>query len=31
MGVPGPPSERLAREGDLRAEALGTLRRAAVR
>ena len=31
MGEPGPPSERLAHEGDLRACALGALRRAAVR
>jgi small conductance mechanosensitive channel len=31
MGAPGPPSERLAREGDLRAAALGALRHASVR
>ncbi|WP_027005051.1 mechanosensitive ion channel family protein [Conexibacter woesei] len=31
MGAPGPPSERLAREGDLRASALGALRGAGVR
>jgi small conductance mechanosensitive channel len=31
MGAPGPPSERLAREGDLRALALATLRGAGVR
>ncbi|WCB97020.1 hypothetical protein DSM104299_05791 [Baekduia alba] len=31
MGEPGPPSERLAREADLRATALGALRRAGVR
>jgi small conductance mechanosensitive channel len=31
MGEPGPPSERLAHEGDLRASALGALRRAGVR
>ena len=31
MGEPGPPSERLAHEGDLRASALGALRRASVR
>jgi small conductance mechanosensitive channel len=31
MGDPGPPSERLAREAELRAVALGTLRRAGVR
>ena len=31
MSAPGPPSERLAREGDLRASALGALRTAGVR
>jgi small-conductance mechanosensitive channel len=31
MGEPGPPSERLAREADLRATALGALRTAGVR
>jgi small conductance mechanosensitive channel len=31
MGAPGPPSERLAREADLRATALGALRTAGVR
>jgi small-conductance mechanosensitive channel len=31
MGEPGPPSERLAREGDLRGTALGALRTAGVR
>jgi hypothetical protein len=31
MGEPGPPSERLAREADLRATALGVLRTAGVR
>ena len=31
MGEPGPPSERLAREADLRATALGVLRGAGVR
>jgi small conductance mechanosensitive channel len=31
MGEPGPPSERLAREGDLRAAALAALRAAGVR
>jgi hypothetical protein len=31
MGEPGPPGERLAREGDLRATALGALRDAGVR
>jgi small-conductance mechanosensitive channel len=31
MGDPGPPSERLAREADLRATALGALRAAGVR
>jgi small-conductance mechanosensitive channel len=31
MGEPGPPGERLAREGDLRATALGALRHAGVR
>jgi small conductance mechanosensitive channel len=31
MGDPGPPSDRLAREGDLRAEALAALRTAGVR
>jgi small conductance mechanosensitive channel len=31
MGEPGPPSERLAREADLRATALGVLRSAGVR
>jgi small conductance mechanosensitive channel len=31
MSAPGPPSERVAREGDLRASALGALRRAGVR
>jgi small-conductance mechanosensitive channel len=31
MSAPGPPSERLAREGDLRATALGALRTAGVR
>lgn len=31
MGDPGPPSERLAREGDLRAAALRALRQAGVR
>jgi small-conductance mechanosensitive channel len=31
MGEPGPPSERLAREAELRATALGALRRAGVR
>jgi small conductance mechanosensitive channel len=31
MGEPGPPSERLAREAELRAVALGTLRGAGVR
>jgi small conductance mechanosensitive channel len=31
MGEPGPPSERLAREADLRATALGALRAAGVR
>jgi hypothetical protein len=31
MGEPGPPSERLAHEGDLRASALGALRQASVR
>jgi small conductance mechanosensitive channel len=31
MGEPGPPSERLAREGELRAAALGALRQGGVR
>jgi small conductance mechanosensitive channel len=31
MGDPGPPSERLAREADLRATALSALRGAGVR